>query len=76
MRTRLAGPDGGAAPGELRIFDELRAKLLVDGGYAEYADVPASPELASTPAVEAAALEAPEASVMEPPKPRVAGRRR
>ena len=38
MRTRIAGPDFAAAPGDVISVSDDRARALIAGGYAESVD--------------------------------------
>ncbi len=73
MRTQSAGPEGVAAPGQVVIVDDLRAKAIVDGGFGEYAD-----EVEETagkgPVIETATAEAPENTAMPETKRRKAAK--
>lgn len=40
FKTISAGPKGAIFPGDLLDVSESEAKMLVDGGYAEYVDPP------------------------------------
>lgn len=73
MRTQSAGPEGVAAPGQIVIVDDLRAKALVDGGFGEYVDGVEETE-GKRPAIETATAEAPENAMMPEVKRRKAGK--
>ena len=72
LLQRMAGPLGNWGPGRVIAVPAAEAKALVDGGFAEYVDLP----LPQPPPAETATLEPPERAVKAPARKRAPRRKK
>jgi hypothetical protein len=68
MKTLAAGPDGVFQVGAVADLPLLRAKAMVEGGYAEYVGSGPSDERVKAAEEWTAPEQAPEAAVITPPE--------